>query len=49
MYAIESFVEAIGDVPHTTDPATVRKKSRDYFSISPLLRSQLGDLSPTLS
>lgn len=42
MYAIESFVEAIGDVPHTTDPATVRKKSRDYFTISPLLRSALG-------
>jgi FAD/FMN-containing dehydrogenase len=44
MYALESFIEAIGDVPHTTDPATVRKKSRDYFSISPLLRSALGGL-----
>jgi FAD/FMN-containing dehydrogenase len=44
MYAIESFVEAIDEVPHTTDPAIVRKKSRDYFSISPLLRSALGGL-----
>lgn len=42
MYAIESFIEAIGDTPHSIDPATVRKKSRDYFSISPLLRSALG-------
>jgi FAD/FMN-containing dehydrogenase len=41
-YPIDEFCRAIdGVVPYSVDPFEVRRKSRDYFAISPLLRRQL--------
>ena len=37
MSNLEDFAAALGDIPHTTDPRTIRVKSRDRFSLSPLL------------
>ena len=31
----------LGDIPHTTEPAVVRQKSRDFFWYSPVLNRQL--------
>ena len=42
MYAISALCHDLGDIPHTTDPMTLRRKSRDQFVISPLLRSELA-------
>jgi hypothetical protein len=42
MYAIEDFSSAIADIPHSTDRMTVRTKSRDHYTISPLLREALA-------
>lgn len=41
-HAIDEFCRSLGDVPYSTDPLEVRRKSRDYFTISPLLRRQLA-------
>jgi FAD/FMN-containing dehydrogenase len=35
----------LGDIPHTTDRALVRQKSRDFFWYSPVLKRQLDKLS----
>jgi len=40
-YDIDGFLNAIGDVPVTTDPQRVRLRSRDYFWYSPVLNKQL--------
>ena len=38
----------LGDVPVITDPAIVRKRSRDFFWYSPILNAQLADKSADL-
>ena len=43
MHSITAFREDLGDIPFTTDPAILRRKSRDQFVISPLLRGELAD------
>jgi len=40
-YPIEDFCRNLGTIPYSIDPVEVRRKSRDYFAISPLLRRQL--------
>ena len=40
-YDIDGFLNAIGDVPVTTDTQRVRLRSRDYFWYSPVLNKQL--------
>jgi FAD/FMN-containing dehydrogenase len=40
-YPIEDFCRTIGGISCSVDPVEVRRKSRDYFAISPLLRRQL--------
>ena len=42
MSSIDAFCDELGDIAHTADPATVRRKSRDQFTISPLLREALA-------
>ena len=42
---IAALLSMIGDVPVTTDPAVVRKRSRDFFWYSPVLNAQLNGLS----
>ncbi len=42
MYPINDLIVSLGDVPYSTDPIIVRTKSRDYYSISPMLRNSLG-------
>jgi hypothetical protein len=39
---VEALLRDIGDVPHTLDPVTVRRKSRDYFWYSPVLNESLA-------
>lgn len=41
MYAIADFLEDIGGIESSTDPITIRRKSRDRYAVSPLLRQQL--------
>src|SRR5436309_9101492 len=40
-YDMDAFLNAIGDVPVTTDVQRVRLRSRDYFWYSPVLNKQL--------
>ena len=40
--ALRGFIADLGSIPHTTDAATIRRKSRDHFVISPILRSELA-------
>ena len=42
MYSIPALCEDLGDIPFTTDPMILRRKSRDQFVISPLLRGELA-------
>ncbi len=42
MYPIEALSQDLGDIPFTTDPDILRRKSRDQFVISPLLRGALS-------
>ncbi len=41
---IAGFLAALGDVPVQTEPALVRRKSRDFFWYSPVLSRQLDGL-----
>lgn len=41
-YPIAEFCADLGTVPHFTDAMTIRKKSRDQFAVSPLLRQSLA-------
>jgi FAD/FMN-containing dehydrogenase len=41
-YDIAGLLADIGDVPSTTEPTTVKRRSRDYFWYSPVLNSQLA-------
>ncbi|HEY8580979.1 MAG TPA: FAD-binding protein, partial [Beijerinckiaceae bacterium] len=43
--SLEAFCDEIASIPHTVDPATVKRKSRDQFTISPLLRDALAGRS----
>ncbi|NVN13031.1 FAD-binding oxidoreductase, partial [Nguyenibacter vanlangensis] len=42
--ATDRFLALVGDVPASTDPATIRRKSRDFYWYSPILREQLDGL-----
>jgi len=42
MHPINDLAKDLGDLPFSTDPATLRRKSRDQFVISPLLRTELA-------
>jgi FAD/FMN-containing dehydrogenase len=44
-YDIGAFLDAIGDVPATTEARTVRLRSRDFFWYSPVLNAKLHGLS----
>lgn len=41
MYPIADYLTAIGDIDHSVDPITIRRKSRDRYAVSPLLRKSL--------
>jgi FAD/FMN-containing dehydrogenase len=41
VYALIDFCRDLGEIPHSLDPTTIRRKSRDRFAISPLLRQVL--------
>ena len=51
MTALGDFAAELGEIAFSTDPATLRRKSRDWYSISPLLRKslegKLGDIVVT--
>jgi FAD/FMN-containing dehydrogenase len=40
-YDIAALVADLGDIPVSSDPTTVKRKSRDYFWYSPILNAQL--------
>ena len=40
----EALLDRLGDVPTITDPALVRRKSRDFYWYSPILKEQLDSL-----
>jgi hypothetical protein len=43
---IDALTRDLGSIPWTTDPTIIRRKSRDHFVISPLLRAELtGNLA----
>jgi FAD/FMN-containing dehydrogenase len=42
-YDLAGFLAGIGDVPVTTEPVLVKRKSRDYFWYSPVLQPLLND------
>ena len=44
-YDIAALLHALGDVPTTTDPALVRRRSRDFFWYSPILNQELAGKS----
>lgn len=48
MADIEAFLADIGDVSATTDARTIRIKSRDHYSLSPLLQKTLAGLQAEL-
>lgn len=43
--SVAALLAELGDIPHTTDRALVRQKSRDFFWYSPVLKRQLDKLS----
>jgi FAD/FMN-containing dehydrogenase len=42
MYSIDALTTDLAEIPWTTDATIVRRKSRDHFVISPLLRGELA-------
>ena len=42
MNPIKALSDELGDIPFTTDPLILRRKSRDQFVISPILRGELA-------
>jgi len=42
--ALSAFLERLGDVPISRDPAEIRRKSKDYFWFSPVLAEELQHL-----
>ena len=42
MNPIKALCDDLGDIPFTTDPVILRRKSRDQFVISPILRGELA-------
>ena len=44
MTAADALVQRLGAVPVITDPALVRRKSRDFYWYSPLLKEQLENI-----
>lgn len=42
-YPIDAFLADIGDVPWSTEPTDLRRKSRDYYWYSPILTEVLKD------
>lgn len=48
MSDIHAFISDLGDIPATTDPRTIRTKSRDHYSLSPLLQKTLAGLQAEL-
>ena len=41
MYPISDFVAALGPIASTTDPISLRAKSRDRYAVSPMLKTML--------
>lgn len=42
---MSDFADLLGDIPATADPAVVRRKSRDFYWYSPVLKTRLDGLS----
>ena len=42
MHSISALCDDLGEIPFTRDPVILRRKSRDQFVISPLLRGELA-------
>lgn len=38
---IAALIDALGDIPHSIEPGMLRRKSRDYYWTSPVLKQQL--------
>jgi FAD/FMN-containing dehydrogenase len=45
MEELDHLLTELSDIPHTTEPALVRQKSRDFFWYSPVLNQQLRGCS----
>ena len=45
MEELDRLLNDLSDIPHTTDPALLRQKSRDFFWYSPVLNQQLHGCS----
>jgi hypothetical protein len=48
MYPLAAFLAEIGDIPSTDEPRTLRIKSRDWSTVSPILRKLLDGKSADL-
>lgn len=48
MSDINAFIADLGDISASTDPRTIRTKSRDHYSLSPLLQKTLAGLQAEL-
>ena len=42
-YPLDGLLADIGDVPFSSDPSEIRRKSRDYYWYSPIFNAQLKD------
>lgn len=41
MYPVQEFISSIHSIEHSVDPMDIRRKSRDRYAVSPLLRERL--------